>query len=316
MDGLLIVDKPSGPTSHDLVARARRILRERRIGHTGTLDPMASGVLPLVIGRATRLARFLPGDKTYDAEVRLGFATDTCDALGEPTTAPFTGALPEAADIDAALEPFRGTFLQKPPVFSAKKIGGERSYAIARRAARAGEPNAASAAVALDAALPKAVPVTAYSVQVLTIAGDRVTLRIRCSAGFYVRALADDLGVALGTGAHLAGLRRLEAAGAQLDQAIPLAVLDSPDGVERAAAALIPIEGMLTALPNVILTDDGVTQVRFGRDVGPSDAATGFEEALSTASGASPIRLTSASGQLVAMATAAGALLHPSVVLM
>src|SRR5262245_2728712 len=136
MDGLLVVDKPVGPTSHDVVERVRRVLRERRIGHTGTLDPLASGVLPLVVGRATRLARFLSGaDKVYQATIRLGFATDSGDSLGAPIGPSYVGALPDEAAISRALEGFRGRFLQQPPALSAKKIGGQRSYRLARNRA-------------------------------------------------------------------------------------------------------------------------------------------------------------------------------------
>ena len=150
MDGLLVVDKPVGPTSHDVVARVRRVLGERRVGHTGTLDPAASGVLPLVIGRATRLARFLSGgDKSYDAVVRLGTATDTYDAETAPAEQPTLGAaMPSRAAIDLALEEFRGTFLQQPPAFSAKKIGGTRSYELARKAQARRAPLAPPAPVA------------------------------------------------------------------------------------------------------------------------------------------------------------------------
>src|SRR5262249_12597763 len=134
MDGVLIIDKPAGPTSHDVVARVRRAIGERRIGHTGTLDPAATGVLPLVMGRATRLARFMSGaDKSYDAVVRLGFRTDTADADGEPIGPVHKGLFPTRKEIDRAPAPFRGTFGQQPPAFSAKKIGGVRSYPLARR---------------------------------------------------------------------------------------------------------------------------------------------------------------------------------------
>src|SRR5204862_1790885 len=133
MDGLLIVDKPAGPTSHDVVARIRRVLGERRIGHTGTLDPAATGVLPLVLGRATRLARFLSsGDKIYEADIRLGVATDTYDADGASVGSAHTGPWPSADEISRAIERFRGQFLQQPPAFSAKKIAGRRSYRLAR----------------------------------------------------------------------------------------------------------------------------------------------------------------------------------------
>ena len=134
MDGLLIVDKPSGPTSHDVVAIVRRLLGVKA-GHTGTLDPLASGVLPILVGRATRLAQFMSGaGKTYEATVRLGISTDTYDALGIPVGPTFDGRLPGIDAVDAALARFRGTFEQQPPAYSAKKIGGRASYALARRA--------------------------------------------------------------------------------------------------------------------------------------------------------------------------------------
>src|SRR5439155_13862811 len=140
MDGLLIIDKPSGPTSHDVVARVRRALREPRVGHTGTLDPAATGVLLLVLGRATRLARFLSAsDKSYEAVVRLGFATDTLDAHGRTTGPVSQASLPSREAIDAALDAFRGTFLQQPPAFSAKKIDGTRSHKLARARIRAAD---------------------------------------------------------------------------------------------------------------------------------------------------------------------------------
>ena len=140
MDGLLIIDKPAGPTSHDVVARMRRALHEPRIGHTGTLDPAATGVLLLVLGRATRLARFLSAsDKSYEAVVRLGFSTDTLDARGRTTGPVSQASLPSREAIDAALDAFRGTFLQQPPAFSAKKIDGTRSHKLARARMRAAD---------------------------------------------------------------------------------------------------------------------------------------------------------------------------------
>src|SRR3954453_19276487 len=213
MNGVLVVDKPIGPTSHDVVARVRRILGERRIGHTGTLDPLATGVLPLVIGRATRLARFLSAsDKTYEAEVTLGLATDSGDKEGRTVGVPYAGALPGPAAVEQALGQFRGSFLQRPPALSAKKIGGVRSYALARQARFAqGGPAAAGdvsttrepAAVVLDP-----VTVTVSRLEILNYGAPTLLLRIVCSAGFYVRSLARDLGEALGTGGHLTALRR------------------------------------------------------------------------------------------------------------
>ncbi|HUR32431.1 MAG TPA: tRNA pseudouridine(55) synthase TruB [Vicinamibacterales bacterium] len=323
MDGLLLVDKPSGPTSHDIVARARRALRERRIGHTGTLDPMASGALPLVIGRATRLARFLSGTKAYDAVIRLGVNTDTCDALGRPVGSPAVGPWPSRAVVDAALEPFRSTFVQQPPAFSAKKIGGRRSYAIARQArsrvAVAAEPDAFESGEEPQM-LAKPVAVTAYAIDLIEVTGDRVRLAVRCSAGFYVRSLAFDLGAALGTGAHLVQLRRTEAAGFGLERAVSLEQLEHESGVAAATALLVPMEAMLPELPAVSLTDEGVSRVRFGSNLGPAEARAGFVQAVAAATATPPsaVRLLAPSGNLVALADAATSpgLLHPAVVLL
>lgn len=332
MDGLLLVDKPSGPTSHDVVARARRILREKRIGHTGTLDPLASGVLPLLVGRATRLARFLPGDKAYDAVVRLGQNTDTYDSQGTPSGPQYEGPWPARAAVDTALGAFRGTFLQQPPVYSAKKIGGQRSYAIARRSksgATAGtEPSDATETLSSrrlpqeDPApvLPTPTSVTAHAVDLLGVDGPLVRLHVRCSAGFYIRSLAYDLGAALGTGAHLVDLRRTEAAGHGLAETITLDRLMADDGRVAGEAALVPMGRMLGSLPAVELTAGGVAQVRFGRNLRPEDASRGFGDALLAATSASPVavRLLGPAGDLVAMADAADTpgLLHPAVVLL
>src|SRR5437667_4675740 len=198
MDGLLIIDKPKGPTSHDVVARVRRAIGERRVGHTGTLDPAASGVLPLVIGRATRLARFLSaGDKCYEAVIRLGFSTDTGDATGTPLSTAPRGPMPSRADIDSALDAFRGTFMQQPPAYSAKKVDGTRSYRLARRSKRQ------SPRVSARPALPAAVQVATRATDIVSVEDGTLTLRVSCSAGFYVRSLAHDLGERLGTGGHL-----------------------------------------------------------------------------------------------------------------
>ena len=320
MDGLLIVDKPSGPTSHDVVARVRRALREKRIGHTGTLDPLASGVLPLVVGRATRLARFIGGDKAYDATIRLGLNTDTGDALGVPAGTPYSGPWPDRATIDAALDRYRGTFRQQPPAFSAKKIAGRRSYALARKAraqaATVDEETDAPADADVVVPLPDPVEVTAYAIELLEVEQDRVRVSVRCSAGFYIRSLAVDLGAAVGTGAHLTALRRTEAAGVGLDRAVPLARIEAGDG----AAALVPLEQMLTGLPAVSLTEGGMAHVRFGRTLGPADASAGFAAAVVAVSAdrSRAVRLLGPSGLLVAMAGAADTpgLLHPGVVLL
>ena len=249
MDGLLVIDKPPGPTSHDVVARLRRVLGERRIGHTGTLDPAASGVLPLVLGRATRLARFLSNaSKSYEAVVRFGYATDTYDSEGQPVGERSTAPVPAREQIESALATFRGTFDQQPPAFSAKKIAGQRSYVAARasRSQPAGPAQPAVPALPALPALPAPVTVTVHRADILAVVGDCATVSIECSAGFYVRSLAHDLGVRLGVGAHLAALRRTASAGLTLADAMPL------DAAERsrdaAIAAIVPLGRMLSGL--------------------------------------------------------------------
>jgi tRNA pseudouridine55 synthase len=310
MDGLLIVDKPAGPTSHEVVARVRRALGERRIGHTGTLDPAATGVLPLVLGRATRLARFLSsGDKSYEAVVHLGVATDTNDAQGTAAGPSHQGPLPSATVIDRALDAFRGTFLQQPPVYSAKKIEGRRSYARARAATREE-----------DKRFPVPVSVTTRAIDLIAFEGDRVTLRVECSAGFYVRALAHDLGVRLGIGAHLLSLHRTRSGDVTLDQAVAL------DAIERdpacGARAVVPLSRMLPRLSSIILTSEGVRHAIHGRDVGPRDTENGVRPLFAADPEEGPyscfVRLVDPAGELVAIASTSDAtgLLHPSVVLM
>jgi len=314
MDGLLIVDKPAGPTSHDVVARLRRVLHEPRIGHTGTLDPAATGVLPLVVGRATRLARFLSArDKSYEAVVRLGVNTDTADAEGRPI-GPVHDVherpLPGRDAIDGALDEFRGTYLQQPPAFSAKKIRGTRSHELAR--ARAGD---ASDDRRDPVDLPTPVSVTASRIDILALEGDRVTLSVDCSAGFYVRALAQDLGERLGVGAHLAALRRTRSGDCRIEDAIPLSVAErSP---HEAIARLIPLSKVLPGVPSVRLTSDGAHRARQGRDLGPGDAVDA-RFPVPDEGGVFPLcRLVDPGGGLLGLAepAATAGFLHPSVVL-
>lgn len=317
MDGLLIVDKPTGPTSHEVVARVRRALGERRIGHTGTLDPAASGVLPLVLGRATRLARFLArADKSYHAMIRMRVATDTYDGEGTPTQPMYEGPLPSAEAIDFALDGFRGTFDQRPPAFSAKKIQGRRSYRLARAASRTAAGSQPPAGVA---ARPACVRVTTFAVDLLGVDGDLVTIRVDCSAGFYVRALAHDLGERLGVGAYLAALCRTVSGDARIENAVAL------DAIERepalAATSIVPLSRMLPGLAAVTLTRDGVRHALHGRDVGPGDVEQGggdvFRPDAVNSLPDSFFRLLDPGGELVAIATPteASGLLHPAVVL-
>lgn len=257
-DGVLVVDKTEGPTSHDVVTFARRALGVSRIGHTGTLDPMATGVLPLVIGRATRLAQFLTAsDKTYEATLAFGRTTDTYDAAGKATGTSERRPLRE--DLESALIGFRGTFEQTPPAYSAKNIDGERSYDLARKA---------NTGVLQR---PKAVPVTTKRLEVLEFDGETARLEMQVTAGFYVRSLVHDLGEVLGCGAVLTALRRTRSGEFGIAPAVPLVdVLQA--GREALEARLIPMAALLTDLPSVSLAGQAnLDRLRNGVEMAPSD---------------------------------------------
>jgi tRNA pseudouridine55 synthase len=309
MDGLLLVDKPAGPTSHDVVERMRIALRERRIGHTGTLDPSATGLLPLVLGRATRLARFLTArDKSYEAGIRLGLSTSSGDAEGDPMGAAHAGALPSHEAVERALDAFRGTFAQQPPAFSAKRIGGRRSYDLARRSRSSG----GDGPVAVQ---PAPVTVTAHRIDLVSYEGDTVTVSLDCSAGFYVRSLASDLGRLLGIGAHLGTLRRTRSGAFTVDQALPLT--EAEQKPERAVSSIIPMAAMLPEWSSVILNSDGVRRATTGRDIGPADIQASSEAAYRWDPGCALVRLVDGGGELVGVGepSETSGLLHPSVVL-
>ena len=335
MDGLLVIDKPTGPTSHDVVARVRRAIGEPHVGHAGTLDPMASGVLLLLLGRATRLARFLSAcDKWYDAIIRLGVATDTYDADGIPVGLPYDGPLPSRETLEHTLDAWRGSFLQRPPAFSAKKIAGRRSYKLARArrsderepsAGRAWDPTPAQegtsgrAGAGESCPLPEAVAVLVHRLELVAFEGDIITLRLSCSAGFYVRSLAHDLGQRLGVSAHLAELRRTRSGDVTLADTLPLHVVErDPD---RAAGAVVPLARMLPGLAPVVLTPEGARRATHGRDLGPGDiekaGAHLFGAAADKPHDGMSVRLLDSAGQLIGIGEPARTpgLLHPSVVL-
>src|SRR5687767_2147228 len=252
MDGVLVIDKPQGLTSHDVVAAARRLLGERRVGHTGTLDPLATGVLPLVLGRATRLARFLSAsDKDYDATIRFGLTTDSYDITGSETSR--SDASPSRGAVERALESLRGEYLQMPPAYSAKKVDGRRAYELTRR----------DEAVALAPA-----PVRVARADLLELTGAQARVAITCSAGFYVRAFAHTLGELVGTGACLETLRRTRSGEFGLEGAVALSALEVGP---RVATALVPIERLLQAFPAVNVTDQGRAFVSHGRELGAAD---------------------------------------------
>jgi tRNA pseudouridine55 synthase len=255
LDGVIVVDKPEGCTSHDVVNKLRRIAQTKRVGHLGTLDPIATGVLPLVIGRATRLSQFYTrSDKVYEGVVRFGWSTDTYDRAGEPTSGKLDIAL-QAGEIEQLLDRFRGEFLQTPPPVSAKKIGGRKAYELARTAVT----------VQLEAVL-----VHVYELTLLEVNGSEVRLRAHCSGGTYVRSIAHDLGQAMGCGAHLQELRRLASAEFQIAQARTLAQLASLAEEERLPDALVPAADLLPTFPNVYVDELTAAQIRQGRNFAAS----------------------------------------------
>lgn len=302
MTGVLVVDKPTGITSHDVVSRVRRVLRERQIGHTGTLDPLATGVLPLACGQATRLVRFLLSSaKDYEATITFGLTTDTYDVTGQAISR--SGLAPTAAAVEAALVTLRGEYLQTPPAYSAKKVAGRRAYSLARQ----------------DAPVTLApVPVRVTRADLLELAGTEARIVISCSAGFYVRSFAHVLGERAGTGACLSALRRTRSGDFGEGMAVTLDVVER----EPAAARLIPLEHLLPAMPAVRLTGEGRARVSHGREVAPSHLQG--PPGLAPPSGDEPavpggdwVRLFDEAGALVALArpgTSRGSL-HPAVVL-
>lgn len=244
-EGLLLVDKPGGITSHDVVARVRRALGTRKVGHAGTLDPLATGLMLVGVGRGTRLLRYLTGlDKTYEATIRLGVTTDTLDADG--TVLATSDIRPSQEALAAAVASLEGASLQRPPAYSAVKVGGRKLY----EAARAGEELQAE---------PR--PIRVYRAAILGSDGRDVRVEIGCSSGTYVRVLAADLGEALGCGAHLAALRRSRVGDYLVTDAQAL------DDELR----LLPVERMVDGLAHRSLSADETDDVRHGRTLTPSE---------------------------------------------
>ena len=265
MDGLLVIDKPVGMTSHDVVAATRRILKERRIGHTGTLDPFATGVLLILVGRATRLAQFLSGaDKEYDAIIRLGFATDTGDRMGTPLPGP-TGREPgkwSEAEMEAALASLRGYIDQVPPMYSAKKIAGQKLYELARRG---------------ESVEREPIRVCIHEFEAIKPDGQLIKdnldgtfdfhVHVSCSAGTYVRALAEDFGKRLSVGAHLAELRRTRVGDFTVTNAVTLEQLKTGFGEEALGTIMLLPNAALSRLPFVHLNAEDARRARHGMEV-------------------------------------------------
>ena len=310
MDGVLIVDKPAGITSHDVVAQVRHILHIRRVGHTGTLDPFATGVMVILVGRATRLAQFLSGlEKEYEAVIRLGFATDTGDVTGKPiqtTESPPAG--PWSNDqIEAALESLRGEIDQVPPMYSAKKQGGQKLYELARRG---------------EEVERKSVRVCIQKFEAIRLTGKATgellkdnldgtfdfEVRVTCSAGTYVRTLAEDFGKRLQVGAHLAELRRTRVGDFEVHQALTLDQLKVHVAEEALGRILLTPDAALSRLFVLDLSADELRRVRNGMFV--KVAETGWSDG-------ERVRIRDEHGNLIAVGNfdAAKDVLHPTVVI-
>jgi tRNA pseudouridine55 synthase len=281
MDGILIIDKPEGITSHDVVARVRRILKTRRVGHTGTLDPFANGVMVILVGRATRLAQFLDKDeKEYEAVIKFGFETDTGDRTGVPKEG--EQMLPQGEVIqlvrntnwEGVLVSFLGPSDQTPPMYSAKKIDGKKLYEHARRG---------------ETVERKAGRINISVIKLIETGSNEITIRVACSAGTYIRTLAEEIGRAVGIGAHLDELRRTRAGRFDISEAVTLEQLAE---TEDASSRILPLELAVSHLPEFILTLDRIEKTRSGLSTRIADEE--FTEGA-------PVRMLDPKGYLVAI---------------
>jgi tRNA pseudouridine55 synthase len=290
MNGILIIDKPAGFTSHDVVGRARHILQERSIGHLGTLDPMATGILPLVIGKLTRLAQFYTScEKTYEGVIRFGFATDTYDADGE-ALAPSRPVELSLPNIEELARNFVGVIVQTPPPFSAKKINGIPAYKLARKKQ--------------DVTL-RPVQVEIKEFRILTFDDERARFLARVSSGTYIRSIANDMGRELGCGAHLESLRRTSVGEFSLSDAHTFEEVDAAASAGRAGDLLIHTRKLLPEFPSVTANQEMAARIRHGQTVN-----------LPELSQARLVKVFEGQRELLAIATRiAGTLFHAKIVL-
>ncbi len=289
MNGVIVIDKPPGLTSHDVVNRVRRILGQRSVGHLGTLDPSATGVLPVVLGNLTRLAQFYAhSEKTYEGVIRFGFATDTYDADGEPSTPPQDVHI-KCDEVRALAAKFRGAIEQMPPPFSAKKIAGVPAYKLARKKQE----------VEL-----KPVQVEIKEFEILETAGNQATFRARVASGTYIRSVAHEMGRMLGCGAHLATLRRTAVAEFALEDAHSLPALETAMQQGSPESLFIHPRKLVPQLPSVTANEESAALIRTGRAVN-----------LPEMSRAPQVKVLYGQRDLIAIATRiAGTLFHPGIV--
>ena len=291
MNGVVIIDKPAGLTSHDVVNRVRRILHERSVGHLGTLDPLATGALPLLVGNLTRLAQFYAAsEKTYQGVIRFGFATDTYDAEGEPTS-PAVEVEVSLEELQALTGRFRGPIEQMPPPFSAKKIHGVPAYKLARKHKEV---------------VLRPVQVEVKELEIVGVEGARATFRARVASGTYVRSLAHDMGKALGCGGHLESLRRSAVAEFDITDAHTLDELEAAAKAGNAEDKFIHPRKILPSFPAITANDEMAARIRSGRAVN-----------LPELSRAPQVKVFYGQRELIAIARrVAGTLFHPEIVLM
>lgn len=281
MNGVIVVDKPAGWTSHDVVGKMRRIAGTKKIGHLGTLDPAATGVLPLLLNRATRLAQFFTNnEKVYEGVIRFGWSTDTYDAEGEPTS-PVTAVAVDRERLEAVLDGSRGVIQQTPPPVSAKKIDGRPAYELVRK----------NIAVEM-----KPVEVTVFALDVLWLEGAEAGVRVHCGSGTYLRSIAHDAGQAMGCGAHLKSLRRLQSGPFKIESARTLEELIQLGAEDRLREALIPAMELLPEFPNEIVDQLTEGQIRQGRDFRVSP--------FRSREGVRMVKAISRSGELIAIGQA------------
>lgn len=302
LSGVLVLDKPAGATSHDVVARVRRLVHIRQVGHFGTLDPFATGVLPHSLGKATRFAQFyLKSRKAYEGVIRFGYSTDTYDATGKPTCAPVTPQL-EAPRLEEVFRAFTGRLMQVPPPFSAKRVAGTRAYKLARQ----NKPFELSAA-----------EVEIYALELLGIDADRIRFAVECSGGTYVRSLAHDVGQQLGCPAHLASLRRTAVAEFTEREAVTLQELEEIVRQDKLSSHLVPLEALLPGCPELVVRGREETSVRHGHTFELAQALRpGRGEAPGRGHAVSLLKILNPDRRLIAVARlVAGSVYHPDLVL-
>jgi tRNA pseudouridine55 synthase len=291
MNGVININKPSGMTSHDVVQQARRILREKRIGHTGTLDPLATGVLVLCVGNATRIAQYLEaGEKEYAAVMRLGITTDTLDAEGRVLERRAYAA-PSRVALAEAMQKFSGAIMQRPPAYSAIKISGVPSYELARQGKA--EPN-------------KARPVTIHDIRLTAYDDPFVSLAVRCSKGVYIRSLCADIGDAVGAGSHVTGLQRTRSGRFTIAESVTLEELAGMTAAGTLDKAMTTVDEALAGFPALSVEDDQAGRVSHGNRIACPAACANGDGGM--------VRLHGPEGRLLAVARIDGGFLKPELV--